>query len=83
MIWLNSMHRWSSTAPALTFLSDNLALRKLVKPIKMLKMQIDPTMCMKTKGAHDKMTGVLQKSQRHFMQIDGFCRFKSDILTKT
>jgi hypothetical protein len=27
----------------------------------MLKMQIDPAMCMKTKGAHDRMTGVLQK----------------------
>jgi hypothetical protein len=77
------MYRWASTAPALTFPSDNLALRKTRQAVKMLKMQIDPAMCMKTKGAHDKMTGVLQKSQRHFMQIDGFCRFKSDILTKT
>jgi len=76
MIYLNSMHRWASTAPAFTSPSDNLALRKPIKAVKMLKMQIDPTMCMKTKGAHDKMTGVSQNFEGHFMQIGGFLPFQ-------
>jgi len=42
----------------------------------MLKMQIDPAMCMKTKGAHDKMADVLQNLERHFMQIGVFLRFQ-------
>jgi hypothetical protein len=70
------MHRWASTAPAFTSPSDNLALRKPIKAVKMLRMQIDPAMCMKTKGAHDKMTGVLQNFERHFMQIGVSLRFQ-------
>ena len=72
------MHRWTSTAPALTFHPDNLALRKPIKAVKMLKMQIDPAMCMKTKGAHDKMTGVLRNVSDILGQSTVFCCFKSE-----
>jgi hypothetical protein len=72
------MHRWTSTALILAFPPDNLALRDPVKPIKMLKMQIDPAMCMKTKRAHDKMTGVLQKFSDILCKKTEFCRFQSE-----
>jgi hypothetical protein len=72
------MHRWTGTAPTLTFPSDNLALRDPVKPIKMLKMQIDPAMCMKTKEAPDKMTGVFQNVRDILCKITDFCGFQSE-----
>jgi len=77
------MHRWTSTAPALTFHSDNLALRKPIKAVKMLKMQIDPTMCMKTKGAHDKMTGGLKNFSDILCKMTEFFRIGIEILANT
>ena len=77
------MHRWASTAPAFTSPSDNLALRKPIKAVKMLRMQIDPAMCMKTKGAHDKMTGGLKNFSDILCKMTEFFRFGIEILANT
>jgi hypothetical protein len=56
---------------------------KTLKPIKMLKMKIDPTMCMKTKGAHDKMIGVLQDFVDIVCAMTHFFRFRGEKRPKT
>ena len=76
------MYPWASTAPALTFHPDNLALRNAVKAVKMLKMQIDPAICMKTKGAHDKMTCVLQKFVDIVCTMTRFFCFRGEKIPK-
>jgi len=83
VVMLSAMYRCKSTAPILTFSSDNLALRNPVKAVKMLKMQIDPAMCMKTKGAHDKMTGGLKNFSDILCKMTEFFRFGIEILANT
>lgn len=72
------MQAWANTAPGLIPPSDNLALRKSSKAIKMLKMQIDPAMCMKTMGAHDKTPGVFQNLADILCKCAGFSGSKSE-----
>ena len=66
------MKFWASTAPAS---SSSSAVARIGQIKKMLKMQIDPAMCMKTKDRKTKCRAVFE----NFMDIScnraEFCRF--------
>jgi hypothetical protein len=73
----SNMDPWASTVPAIVFHSDKLAVRESAETIKMLKMKIDPAICMKTKESMTQCHPFFAILMDIFGKSAEFCRFVS------